>query len=225
MPTVGGTSRAIHVPQKLSAHSPVVWVLSREIHEDGLAARIELRIEICALHINEADLLALVGGSVPYRLVQADASHGHAEHGPERLERRRRREVASAAAVQGFELACDKTRSVVFVDVVAFICIHPPYRDGGFASLSSGVASRHLLPDALRIEEAELCGTSNGNSAVVENLAGEVIPDAARVAVFGAADRCLDVAVVVWYLDTEATVLGHVVDPHLCCNTKQKSPA
>ena len=90
--------------------------------------------------------------------------------------------------------------------------------------MSSGVASRHLLPDALRIEEAELCGTSNGNSAVVENLAGEVIPDAARVAVFGAADRCLDVAVVVWYLDTEATVLGHVVDPHLCCNTKQKPP-
>jgi len=137
---------------------------------------------------------------------------------PECFEWRRRREIASAAAIQSLELTGDESRSIVLVDVVALIHIHPPHRDGWLASLGSSAASRYSLPDALRVEEFELCGAGNCHSAVVQDLAGEIVPDAARVSVLGAAHGRFDVVIVVWDLHAKATVFEHVVRSHLCCN-------
>ena len=58
LPSIGSASCAVHVPQELRAHGLVVWVLKREVHEHRLAGGIQLRIKICALHVDEADLLA-----------------------------------------------------------------------------------------------------------------------------------------------------------------------
>ena len=65
LPPISGAPRAVHVTQELRTHVFVIWILGWEVHEHRPAGGVQLCIEICALYINEANLLTVERGPIP----------------------------------------------------------------------------------------------------------------------------------------------------------------
>ena len=198
-----------------------VAVLRRQVDEGGRLSGIYLRVEVGSLDIHQADLRAVRRVRVENRPMLARGGHGHADHGPQRLERRRWSEEALPRVVASFELPCNKAGPVLRVDVVPFVDIYPSDADGWASAPSPRVLLRDLQPDPFRVEVGQLCGARLVYELVLQDLSSEVVLALATVALLRAAKVALDLGFVVTRLNSEAAVLQNAVLAQLVADASQ----
>ena len=88
--------------------------------------------------------------------------------------------------VVSLHLPSYKPGTVVRVELIPLVDIHPSDRDGGFSRGRSGAAARYFLPHALGVEVLELDGSSFSDQGILQHLAGQVVLLPAAVALRGA---------------------------------------
>ena len=81
MKPTAGTAGAAHAPQKLGTLVQVVRAVAREVHEDKVNLRTQLRVKLGALNVDEAHLCTALGQRISDRLVAADPCHSQVEYG------------------------------------------------------------------------------------------------------------------------------------------------